>query len=60
MLSNTLTANDEYFRSNRKIVLLQIQMQLSKKLKALRCSFIAFLQPALIFEDFKKGIILIA
>ena len=51
---DTLTADDEYFRHNRKNLPLTIQMQLSKKPKIFCCLFMAFLESTLNFKHFEK------
>ena len=52
---NTLTADDEYSCSNRKNLPSPIQMQFSEKPKTLCCSFIAFLESTLNFEQIEKN-----
>ena len=51
---NTLTANDEYCRSNMENLPLPIETQLSEKPKIFCCIFIAFLESTLNFEHFEK------
>ena len=50
-----MTADDEYFRHNRKNLPLTIQMQLSKKPKIFCCLFMAFLESTLNFKHFEKN-----
>ena len=54
VLVNTMTANYEYFCSNRENLLLPIQMQLSERSKLFCCFFIVFLEFRLNFERFEK------
>ena len=54
-----MTANYEYFCSNRENLLLPIQMQLSERSKLFCCFFIAFLEFRLNFERFEKKMSLI-
>ena len=51
---NALTADCEYFRSNRENLPLPVQMQLSKKPKIFCCNFIASLESKLNFEHFQN------
>ena len=57
---NTLTANYEYCRSNRKNLPLPIQMQLSEKSKKICQFFIVCLEFTLNFENFEKKMSFIA
>ena len=51
---NTLTADYEYFRSNKENLPLPIQMQLFKKPKTFCCNFIAFLESTLNIKRFEE------
>ena len=50
-----LTADDDYFRSNRESFPLPIQKQLSKKRLTFRYSFVAFLYCTLNIEHFERN-----
>ena len=57
---NTMTANYEYSRGNRKNLPLPIQMQLSEKPKLLSQFSLTFLESTSNFEHFEKQKTLIA
>ena len=54
LLASTLTADDEYSRSNMENLPLPNQMQLSEKSKTSCCNRFLFLEFTLNFEHFEK------
>ena len=51
----TMSADYEYFRSNRENIPLPIQMRISQKPKTNWCNLIAFLQSTLNLKHFEKN-----
>ena len=54
LLVNTLTADDEYSRSNTDKLPLPVQMQIHEKLETFSPFFIAFLESSSNFQQFEQ------